>query len=191
MWRNKANILGVEAVCRWRRGVVKFPFSFASSGRSCCRLSSLCSCEDVDRTRTTERSRSFNSEHSHLGSECPKAPRRHPLHRHGRFRMSSLSSPRTSFDTSLQGKTTLMQRLNSYLHSKDTPPYILNLDPAVTHMPYSANIDIRDTVDYKEVMKQCVAQLPCASSHSTDDVWRGWDGGSSCRLQAFKVQSRA
>lgn len=54
----------------------------------------------------------------------------------------------------LQGKTTLMQRLNSYLHSKDTPPYILNLDPAVSHMPYSANIDIRDTVDYKEVMKQ-------------------------------------
>lgn len=47
-----------------------------------------------------------------------------------------------------------MQRLNSYLHSKDQPPYILNLDPAVSHMPYSANIDIRDTVDYKEVMKQ-------------------------------------
>lgn len=56
-----------------------------------------------------------------------------------------------------QGKTTLMQRLNSYLHSKDTPPYILNLDPAVAHMPYSANIDIRDTVDYKEVMKQYVS----------------------------------
>ena len=53
-----------------------------------------------------------------------------------------------------QGKTTLMQRLNSHLHSKNTPPYILNLDPAVTHMPYAANIDIRDTVDYKEVMKQ-------------------------------------
>lgn len=47
-----------------------------------------------------------------------------------------------------------MQRLNSHLHSKNTPPYILNLDPAVSHMPYSANIDIRDTVDYKEVMKQ-------------------------------------
>ena len=47
-----------------------------------------------------------------------------------------------------------MQRLNSYLHGKKQPPYILNLDPAVTHMPYSANIDIRDTVDYKEVMKQ-------------------------------------
>ncbi|KAJ9108522.1 hypothetical protein QFC20_003428 [Naganishia adeliensis] len=52
------------------------------------------------------------------------------------------------------GKTTLMQRLNSYLHSQNKPPYILNLDPAVTHMPYEANIDIRDTVDYKEVMKQ-------------------------------------
>ncbi|KAK4686963.1 GPN-loop GTPase, partial [Tremellales sp. Uapishka_1] len=52
------------------------------------------------------------------------------------------------------GKTTLMQRLNSHLHTKGSPPYILNLDPAVTHMPYTANIDIRDTVDYKEVMKQ-------------------------------------
>ena len=50
-----------------------------------------------------------------------------------------------------------MQRLNSYLHSQNTPPYILNLDPAVTHMPYEANIDIRDTVDYKEVMKQYVS----------------------------------
>ena len=49
-----------------------------------------------------------------------------------------------------------MQHLNSYLHSQNTPPYILNLDPAVTHMPYEANIDIRDTVDYKEVMKQYV-----------------------------------
>lgn len=52
------------------------------------------------------------------------------------------------------GKTTLMQRLNSHLHSQKTPPYIVNLDPAVTHMPFNANIDIRDTVDYKEVMKQ-------------------------------------
>ncbi|KAL7423638.1 hypothetical protein Q5752_001219 [Cryptotrichosporon argae] len=52
------------------------------------------------------------------------------------------------------GKTTLLQRLNSHLHAQRTPPYILNLDPAVSHMPYAANIDIRDTVDYKEVMKQ-------------------------------------
>lgn len=87
------------------------------------------------------------------------------------------------------GKTTFVQRVNSYLRSvppqstksplsdtasthlraahSDTseaqssapsqeprPPYILNLDPAVTYMPYDANIDIRDTIDYAEVMKQ-------------------------------------
>ncbi|KAG5653484.1 hypothetical protein H0H81_000120 [Sphagnurus paluster] len=54
------------------------------------------------------------------------------------------------------GKSTFVQRINSYLHSQDppTPPYILNLDPAVTHVPFEANIDIRDTVNYAEVMKQ-------------------------------------
>lgn len=31
---------------------------------------------------------------------------------------------------------------------------MLNLDPAVSQVPYPANIDIRDTVKYKEVMKQ-------------------------------------
>jgi GTPase SAR1 family protein len=30
----------------------------------------------------------------------------------------------------------------------------VNLDPAVSSVPFSANIDIRDTVNYKEVMKQ-------------------------------------
>ena len=44
------------------------------------------------------------------------------------------------------GKTTLIQQINAYLHSKQQPGYIINLDPAVTHVPYSANIDIRDTV---------------------------------------------
>lgn len=52
-----------------------------------------------------------------------------------------------------QGKTTLLQRLNSYLHTQKTPPYILNLDPAVANVPYDANIDIRDTIDYKQVME--------------------------------------
>jgi GPN-loop GTPase len=28
------------------------------------------------------------------------------------------------------------------------------LDPAVMHIPYEANIDIRDSINYKEVMKQ-------------------------------------
>jgi GTPase SAR1 family protein len=66
------------------------------------------------------------------------------------------------------GKTTFMQRLVSHLytHSDPTspepsvskpappPPYILNLDPAVHHVPFTPNIDIRDSVNYKEVMKQ-------------------------------------
>ncbi|KAG0745173.1 hypothetical protein G6F60_000171 [Rhizopus arrhizus] len=52
------------------------------------------------------------------------------------------------------GKTTFMQRINAHLHEKKTPPYVLNLDPAVGSLPFTANIDIRDTVNYKEVMKQ-------------------------------------
>ena len=54
------------------------------------------------------------------------------------------------------GKTTLVQRLNAHLHSTKRPPYLVQLDPAVARVPYQANIDIRDSVDYKEVMKQCV-----------------------------------
>ncbi|MBW0521989.1 hypothetical protein O181_061704 [Austropuccinia psidii MF-1] len=52
------------------------------------------------------------------------------------------------------GKTTFLQRLNSYLHTNKKSPYVLNLDPAVSKLPFQANIDIRDTVDYKQVMKQ-------------------------------------
>ncbi|KAI5116449.1 hypothetical protein M0805_009918 [Coniferiporia weirii] len=54
------------------------------------------------------------------------------------------------------GKTTFVQRMNSHLHALDppAPPYILNLDPAVTSTPFDTNIDIRDTINYKEVMKQ-------------------------------------
>ena len=52
------------------------------------------------------------------------------------------------------GKTTFMQRINSHLHSKRSPPYVINLDPAVRNVPFDSNIDIRDSVNYKEVMKQ-------------------------------------
>jgi hypothetical protein len=66
------------------------------------------------------------------------------------------------------GKTTFMQRLTSHLYTHPdptnptpavsktppTPPYIINLDPAVHHVPFTPNIDIRDSVNYKEVMKQ-------------------------------------
>ncbi|KAL8669974.1 MAG: hypothetical protein Q9168_005467 [Polycauliona sp. 1 TL-2023] len=52
------------------------------------------------------------------------------------------------------GKTTFMQRINSYLHTKKTPPYVINLDPAVHNVPFDSNIDIRDSLNYKEVMKE-------------------------------------
>ncbi|XP_030266907.1 GPN-loop GTPase 1-like [Sparus aurata] len=52
------------------------------------------------------------------------------------------------------GKTTFVQRLTAHLHSQKAPPYVINLDPAVHEVPFPANIDIRDTVNYKEVMKQ-------------------------------------
>ncbi|KAJ5777775.1 hypothetical protein N7520_001021 [Penicillium odoratum] len=52
------------------------------------------------------------------------------------------------------GKTTFMQRINSHLHSKQKVPYVLNLDPAVHSVPFESNIDIRDSINYKEVMKQ-------------------------------------
>ena len=35
-----------------------------------------------------------------------------------------------------------------------TPAYCINLDPATLDVPYSPSIDIRDTVDYKQVMQQ-------------------------------------
>lgn len=78
----------------------------------------------------------------------------------------------------------LYQRLTAHLHTVKAPPYVINLDPAVHEVPFPANIgegpayvgrghnvvnvevsvcvtplavspaDIRDTVNYKEVMKQ-------------------------------------
>lgn len=47
-----------------------------------------------------------------------------------------------------------MRRINSYLHGKKEPPYVINLDPAVLNVPFESNIDIRDSVNYEEVMKQ-------------------------------------
>ncbi|QPG76987.1 hypothetical protein FOA43_004381 [Brettanomyces nanus] len=51
------------------------------------------------------------------------------------------------------GKTTFMQRLNSHLHAKKNPPYVINLDPAVRSVPFGCNIDIRDSINYKKVME--------------------------------------
>ncbi|GMN46151.1 hypothetical protein TIFTF001_015325 [Ficus carica] len=52
------------------------------------------------------------------------------------------------------GKTTFMNRLVYHTHASNMRGYVLNLDPAVMTLPFGANIDIRDTVRYKEVMKQ-------------------------------------
>ncbi|KAJ1983379.1 hypothetical protein H4R33_004770 [Dimargaris cristalligena] len=52
------------------------------------------------------------------------------------------------------GKTTFMQRMNAHLRAQKQAPYVLNLDPAVSKLPYGTNIDIRDTIDYKQVMKE-------------------------------------
>lgn len=52
------------------------------------------------------------------------------------------------------GKTTFMQRIHTHVAEHKIPSYMMNLDPAVQHMPFGANIDIRDTINYKQVMEQ-------------------------------------
>ncbi|TEB18263.1 hydrolase [Perkinsus sp. BL_2016] len=52
------------------------------------------------------------------------------------------------------GKTTFVHRLYLHLQSIGKRVYAVNLDPAVKNVPYPTNIDIRDTVDYKKVMKE-------------------------------------
>lgn len=52
------------------------------------------------------------------------------------------------------GKTTFVQQLTAHLQATSKAPYVINLDPAVSQLPYDAKIDIQKTVNYKEVMKQ-------------------------------------
>lgn len=51
------------------------------------------------------------------------------------------------------GKSTLMHRMVIRLQSLKKRVYTINLDPAVRSVAYPVNVDIRDTVNYKEVMK--------------------------------------
>ena len=44
--------------------------------------------------------------------------------------------------------------------------YLLNLDPAVMHVPFPINIDIRDTIDYKEVMSRYGVFYPLRPVHA-------------------------
>nr|XP_029147027.1 GPN-loop GTPase QQT2 [Arachis hypogaea] len=52
------------------------------------------------------------------------------------------------------GKTTFLHRLVCHTQMSNIRGYVVNLDPAIMTLPFAANIDIRDTVKYKEVMKQ-------------------------------------
>jgi len=52
------------------------------------------------------------------------------------------------------GKTSFVKRLTSFLHEQTMFPYLVNLDPAASVVPFPANIDIRDTINYKAVMKE-------------------------------------
>lgn len=54
------------------------------------------------------------------------------------------------------GKTTFVHRLYLHLQSIGKRVYSINMDPAVNKVPYPTNIDIRDTVDYRKVMKDFV-----------------------------------
>lgn len=53
------------------------------------------------------------------------------------------------------GKTTFVKKL-AHFQSDKFNPYVVNLDPACLEVPYPVNIDIRDTINYKQVMKQYV-----------------------------------
>uniref|UniRef100_A0A6G3MHF1 GPN-loop GTPase n=1 Tax=Henneguya salminicola TaxID=69463 RepID=A0A6G3MHF1_HENSL len=52
------------------------------------------------------------------------------------------------------GKTSFVNMFSLYLKSIDKTSYSINLDPAVLNLPYKPNIDIRDIINYKEVMRK-------------------------------------
>mmetsp|Transcript_7604 Transcript_7604/g.27829 ORF Transcript_7604/g.27829 Transcript_7604/m.27829 type:complete len:256 (-) Transcript_7604:7909-8676(-) len=52
------------------------------------------------------------------------------------------------------GKSSLLDCASTHARSTGEFPYIMNLDPAATKLAYQTNIDIRDTINYKAVMKE-------------------------------------
>lgn len=52
------------------------------------------------------------------------------------------------------GKTTFVNSLSSHLRKENSPPYIINLDPACRDVPYQANIDIRTSINYKQIINR-------------------------------------
>src|SRR3990167_1197470 len=51
------------------------------------------------------------------------------------------------------GKSTFLGKFQNYLlEHVDAIPYMVNLDPAVSFLPFSPRDDIRQEINYKEVM---------------------------------------
>jgi len=56
--------------------------------------------------------------------------------------------------TAGSGKTMLVSSLQQYLRQKGASLTIVNLDPAVRHVPYQADIDIRDYIDFDQLVDE-------------------------------------
>lgn len=56
--------------------------------------------------------------------------------------------------TAGSGKTILTSSLQTYLTTKGASITIVNLDPAVKHIPYQADVDIRDYIDYDRLVDE-------------------------------------
>ncbi|XP_046909497.2 GPN-loop GTPase 1 [Dermatophagoides farinae] len=52
------------------------------------------------------------------------------------------------------GKSSLCTKLVQHLFGKNRPPYVINCDPACLRVDYPCNIDIRDSIHYKNVMEK-------------------------------------
>ncbi|KAA6369942.1 MAG: putative xpa-binding protein 1, partial [Streblomastix strix] len=52
------------------------------------------------------------------------------------------------------GKTTLVEAARKAIRKSGHKTYLINLDPAVVSVPYKPNINIQDTVNFKEAMTQ-------------------------------------
>ena len=56
--------------------------------------------------------------------------------------------------TAGSGKTILTSALQTYLTSKGASLTTVNLDPAVKHIPYQVDVDIRDYIDYDQLIDE-------------------------------------
>ena len=56
--------------------------------------------------------------------------------------------------TAGSGKTMLVSSLQQYLRQKGASLTIVNLDPAVRHIPYQADIDVRDYINFDQLVDE-------------------------------------